>query len=279
MKLTSVELHPAGSSDFAVLSFRDPSRSNPYNVRVIEGLGAEEITPRYYGGPGGSTKFHNLALGPRVVVVRIDLNPRFHLNETYSSLRDALYKHIASSRTGSLQIQFKNSVNVVAALTGFINKVEPDLFTKEQGVQLTINCSDSMLKALVPTELVVGPLDPALTVITDAFSTAPHGFTFELAFTGVRPSLIITDPGDPTWSFTVTPSGGFLVGDILHFSSEFNNKYLYIERGVSTIHLADVISSDSVWPILFPGENNLSLSGAASLDWNAISYYPTYWGV
>lgn len=211
--------------------------------------------------------------------MRINLNPRFNLGESYSSLRDDLYKLIASSRTGLVQLQFKNGAAVVAVISGFVTKLESPHFEKNPEVTMTLRCDEPMLKAPTLTNVDVTALDPAATDIVDNLSTAPHGFFFEVSFVGPQASLSISDPNDPDWEFEIIPVGGFLAGDVLHFSSELNNKYLYIVRGVDTIHLADVITSGSVWPILFPKENTLALSGAANLDWVSISYYPTYWGV
>lgn len=277
MKLTSVEIHPDGSSQVAVLSFRDPKAQNPYNVKGITGLDAEEIVPRAYGS-SGAVKFYNLALAKRTIVIRIGLNPDFSTG-TYSDLRDALYKMIASSRTGKVQIQFKNDTVAVAAVSGSVAKVEAPQFEKTQEVHITVNCDDPMLKAVDPTVVPIAGLDPALTVITDDVSTAPHGLTFDVTYTAPTASIQITDPDDPTWVFEVIPGGGFLVGDVLHFSSEFNNKALHLIRGAATVYLADVISPGSVWPIIFPGVNNIALSNAANLGWTDISYYQTYWGV
>ena len=279
MKVTSVELHPASSSNVAVLSFQDPGRKNPYNVKGIDGLDAEEIVPRFYGGSGSTAKFYNLALASRDIVVRIGLNPRFHLSESYSGLRDALYKLVSSSRTGLLQIQFKNGLSVTAAISGFVTKVEAPHFEKNQEVLLTINCKDPMLRALDRVSVDVTSLDPALTIIDDALSTAPHGVIFVFEALGNVASLNITDPNDASWSFEATPVGGFLTGDLIHLSSEINNTYLRIVRGANTIHLADVITPGSVWPILFSGENSFSLANPTSFDWSSIEYYPTYWGV
>ncbi len=100
---SSVELHPANSSDVCVLSFRDPTHANPYNVKEIIGLDADEIVPRFYGGSGNS-KFYNLLLEKREIVIRVELNPKFGEFETFSDLRDKLYRLIASSRTGIIQI-------------------------------------------------------------------------------------------------------------------------------------------------------------------------------
>lgn len=279
MKLTSVELQPVNSLDFALLSFRDPNSLNPYNVKEIIGLDADEIIARYYGSSGTTTKFYNLSLEKRDVIIKILLNPRFDQGESYSSLRDDLYKLISSSRTGLIHIHLKNQDEIVAAISGFVTKLEAPHFEKEPNVQITIKCDDPMLKAMDPVEVVVDDLDPALTVIQDTLSTAPHGFKFEMTFLDTVASFNLEDPTNAIWSFVVTPVGGFLVDDVLYFSSEHDNKYLYIIRAAATIHLADVISSGSVWPIIFPGDNSFSINNDTDMEWTSISYYPTYWGV
>lgn len=267
MKITSVELHPAGSASVAILSFRNPSRTNPYNVKAIAGLDAEEIAPRSH------------VLEKRDIIIRISLNPVASETETYSSLRDELYKLIASSRTGILQVQFKNVDTVIAAISGFITKIETTIFEKEPEVQITVSCSDSMLRAIDPTIVDVEELTPALTIVTDNLSTAPHGFIFEAEFLAPMGTFTVSDPDDDSWAFVVTPSIGFLLGDVLHFSSEHNNKYLYIQRLLSTIYLGDAIVPGSTWPIIFPGANQFAIVGGTDLRWVSMEYRPTYWGV
>lgn len=285
MRITSVELHPAGSANVAVLSFRDPSRSNSYNVRAITGLDADEIVARYYGGSGGSAKFYDLDLEARQPIFRIQLNPNYSEDESYSNLRDELYRMISSSRTGKLSVHFKNGETVVAAISGFVKKLESPLFEKEPEVHITLDADDPMLRALEPIELDVEDLNPDETVITDDLSTAHHGFKFALSFAEAEASVNFHDPDDDTWSFEVTPAGGFLIGDVLHFSSEKNDKYLYIQRDVDQIHVADKITSGSVWPILFPGINTLKVDGVTivgagyNVNWDSISHRPSYWGV
>lgn len=279
MKITSVEFHPDGSDAVCVLSFRDPTRQNPYNVKGITGLDADEIIPRFYG-ISGATAFYNLMLVKRTIVAFIELNPDYSLNQSPSSLRDDLYKMIASSRKGTIDIWFKNGDEVIASISGRFIKFEAGHFNKLSEVQMTVKCDEPFLKAPDPVSLTVVGLDPSLTIINDPLSTAPHGLKFELGVEAVIASLVFEDPDDDTWSFTITPAGGFLVGDVIHFSNEYNEKYLYMIRAGNTIHLADGIAPGSIWPIIFPArDNKLSVSSGASLDWVAISYYPTYWGV
>lgn len=274
MKLTSVELHPDGSSDFVSLSFKDPTRQLPYNIKSIAGLDADNIIYRRY-----SDNFNAPSLESRNVVLRFGLNPKFSLGESFATLRDRIYKMIAASRTGLVQVQFKNESVVVGAVSGFVTKLEAPHFERDQEIILTINCEDPIIRAIAPVEVDVTDLDPANTVITDSLSTAPHGFKFELEFVNPYSQFSINDPDDGAPGFIVIPVGGFLAGDVLNFSSEHNDVYIYVVRAGNEIHLADVIVSGSVWPIIFPGENNFVVDGAANVEWVSISHYPTYWGV
>lgn len=282
MRVTSVELHPSGSVEVCTLSFRDPTGSNPYNIKTMTGLdGSDGIAPKFYGKAGNSAaSFYNLSLQKREVILGISLNPQFTSGKSYSDLRDDLYRMIGSSRTGLVQLQFLNETGVVAAISGFVVKAETNHFDKSPSVLLTLSAVDPMLTALEPVAVPIIGLNPANFVISDTESTAPHGFSFTADIVSPFASLVITDPNDASWSFGVTPPGGwFLTGDVLNFSSDPKDKQLYIVRGGVNIYLADVIAPGSVWPILFPGDNYFSFTNPLDLVLVSISHYPTYWGV
>lgn len=279
MRVTGIELHPVGSATAQALSFRNPGRAMSYNVKDITGLDADAIVSKYYGSSGsGNDQFYNLMIEKRDVVMRIGLNPEW-ANASYSELRDDLYKLISSSRTGLIDIWFMNESGVVAVLSGWVTKFESPQFVKSPEVLITVKTKDPMLKALDPVTVSVVGLVPADTNIQDHVSSAPHGFDFTLTFTAAKATLIIGDPHDSSWTFKVTPAGGFLNGDVLHCSSDPNDKKLYVVRAGNTIYLADKIAAGSVWPIIFPGDNHFSLSTPTNIAWTAISYFPTFWGV
>lgn len=278
MKLTSIELHPENSSDRAIFSFRDPTAKNPYNIKGATGLDADEIVPRYYGFlAGGSKRFYNLTLQKREVVFKVGLNPNFSEFKTYSDLRSDLYKMVASSRTGKIQIQFKNDTDIVAEVSGFISKFESPLFEKAQEIQITIQCDEPLLKS--PNLVVVESLPSTRALIEDSKSTAPHGFGSKVTITAPLADLSISDPDDPTWAFTIYPAGGFLSGDILYFNSDPTEKSVFIDRSGTIIQLGDVLLMGSMWPIIFPGNNSFSFTHPESVVWNSVGYLPTYWGV
>jgi hypothetical protein len=287
MKINSVELHPNNSSSYCALSFRDPTRQNPFSVKSITGLDAESITPKYYGmSKTSSSFFYNLLSDKRNIVITIGLNPDFTQNETYSSLRDILYKIIASSRTGLVEIQFKNGTTVEAVISGWVTKFETAHFDKDPQVIITISTTEPMLMAPNPTIVDLTGRSTNYTTIRDAESTAPHGFTFELKVVAVTSdSLKIEDTTDDSWSFEIVPPGGFVQDDYIHFSSERNGKTIYKwhDMGVSgivTTYLADCVTLGSIWPILFPGDNYIAVTDhPLNYQWHLIQYNNTYWGI
>lgn len=281
MRVTSINLCPAGSTDSVVLSFRDPTSQNPYIAKDITGLDADEITAKYYASDMSDKKYYDLSLKKRDIVVKIGLNPQFSVGKSYAVLRDDLYRVISSSRTGELQLQFKDGIVTKATVSGFVAKLEAPNFTKTPEVQLTISCNDPMLRAVSEINMDVLTVSPQSTVVTDDESTAPHGFRFGVIFLGDIIDFSVQDQAEPNWAFEVNLTGSslehFQFNDELHFSSEINNRYLYMIRGFDIFHIVDKIIPTSIWPILFPGDNPFVCS--EEVRWDYITHYPTYWGV
>lgn len=280
MKIDNVDLICSAQANVINMSFRDPGATNPYTAKAIVGLDADEIVPRFYGRSlsNGTSKFYSLSLEKRDVVVRILLNPDFSADETYSDLRDYVYKTISSSRTGQVTIMFKEGTTELAAVMGFITKVEAPHFNEIPEIQITISCDDPMLRGAATVDYDLTGLVQDAPVIVDSLSTAPHGFKAQLTFNVNSPDFTIADDAlDPSWQFQISPVGGFGSGDILYFSSENNDKYLYMVRSGVTTHLVDKIAPGGVWPVLFPGSNAFVCDDV--VDWDEITYIPAYWGI
>lgn len=282
MRLTSVDMYGPDFSEAITFNLRDAQSDDRYQVRDILGLDTEDIIPKFYGfSLKTQSRMYEMILKPRDIVIRVGLNPNFRVDESYSSVRDELYKAISATRTGAVTLYFKSGATLVAIIKGFITKFEVPHFVKAPEVTITVNCSDPMFRAINPAIFAPADLPVANPVlIPDSLSTAPHGFAFQVTFTSPEDSFTIQDVvADPEWKFVITPYGGFLADDVLYFSSEYLNKYLYLIRDGDTYHLMDVVSPSSIWPILFPGENSFYFSNIASIDWNSLQHYAAYWGV
>lgn len=282
MRVTSIDVHASNSEKALSLSFRDPTSTSLYIAKAILGLDAEEIMAKFSSvGPWSSTKFYEMLLTKRNIVLQVALNPNASRKQSYSSLRDDLYRIISASRSGAIELRFKDGDRVVAAVSGFVEKVESPQFERSPEAHVTIKCADPMLKGLEQVNEDVSVFTPDLATLIDDESTAPHGFRFGMMFSDKTVEFAIQDGEDPTWIFEVNLTGSPLInfkpGDELHFSSEHNNRYLFLVRNFDVIHLVDRVVPTSIWPIMFPGPNLFTCTDAAA--WDYLTYYPTYWGV
>lgn len=275
MKLTGIDLYSSNTSTVVSLDFKDPRSQNPYQIGGIAGLDADEIVPQRY--KGSESDFYTLTMKKRNLDIKIGLNPRFNQNESFSSLRDSIYRLVSASRTGMVTINFKNAGEIVATVSGLINKVTTDQFSKEQAATVSIECISPMLKSPEPVIVDVSDLDVTSTIITDSKSTAPHGFEFELEVLTLSNSIqMIVGPDNEMFKIW-TPYAFIEPGNLIIVSSDFNNKSVVTKIGPNYWPVMDRVTADSFWPIIFPGENLFSCS--PNVKWKSISYYTTYWGV
>lgn len=284
MRITSVGMYSSRYSEALDFSLTNADYEARYIARNIVGLDADEIIPKFYGyGIASNTKFYDFGMKARDIVIRIVLNPHFDLGETYSDIRDELYRSISANRTGVTSLLFRSGATTVAKIDGMITKFEVGYFNQLPEVQLTIKCNDPIFKGINPVSYDAADLinfsNPM--IIADSLSTAPHGFVMELLILKTTPSITIQDvQTNPEWTFTVTPPAGFSANDRVYFSSESADKYLYMVRAGVTTHLIDVINPNGIWPIIFPGGNSLYfVQDAATVSKQKLEFYPAYWGV
>lgn len=297
MRVTNITLN-ANEEEVAEFAFRNPKSTGTYVAKAIVGLDADEIVPKFYGfSLNGKTRFFDRTVKKRDVVMRIALNPRRVINETYSDLREEIYKAIASNRTGEVELHFYSGATLVAYLVGYLTKIEVPHTTKTPEMQITIHCDQPFLRAVNPVRLEanhISAVNPV--VIADSLSTAPHGFKFVIRFTAAGDRFTIQDDPAPTWKFDIFPGelkaategeevdpeaaaiSGFQIGDELHFSSDLGEKYLTLVRNNITYPIVDKIQLGSIWPVIFPGANKFHIIGPA-FTWVQMEYYAAYWGV
>lgn len=309
MRVTSIDVYSDRLEEPLKFSLNQTDPSNKYQIRTILGLDAEELIPRFYGFgkqesevPHGLVaepyhkKFFEFSMKPREVVMRVILNANFLNNESYSDLRDELYRAISSTRTGKVTLQFNSGATAVAQLEGFINKFEAGYFNALPEVQMTVRCDDPLFRGVLPIIYDMTDArypDPIMVdsflQLPDSLGTAPHGFKFEGVYSGYSLSLgafslrDTPDAADSEWTFDVDYE--FSPGDKLIFSSVNLHKTLYVEHGPPdeglTVFLLDKITSVSTWPIMFPGSNEIYCNhhDHGIFAFTNVEYYPTYWGV
>lgn len=280
MNITEIKLITPGDVEVEHASFMvtEPTQSDRYILKAATGLDAEEIVPTIDGNEA-TNNYYNMVLGPRTVVFLIKLNPEYQVNQTLGDLRDILYKIISYNASGIIEIRFMNEEVNVASLTAFISKVETNLFSSEPELQITFTCNDPFFRAsgsIVIDEFVTLPppteTSSPIFVFDDDASTAPHGCILHIHMYGSSSGLVINSFLDLIIDYA------FINGDDIYVSSEYNNKYVYVDRASVITHLGDKLTSGSRWPMVFPGENQISFSDDDAVL-ESVSHRPSYWGI
>lgn len=301
MLVDNVDLVAKNFSRQINFGFRDPSNRLPYQVKSLTGLDADEIVNHFTGNSSsGDTSFNIPTLVKREVVLLFGLNPDWEGNQTFSDLRDDLYRLIGACPSGMVWIRFnygmsEDDTHVVAAVLGRISKVEANHFVDRPEVQLTVTAEDyPMLQAPNLTE-VNSPAWVERTGLTpggtkalhleDLVSTAPHGMYAQFEFTASTTNFKMEGLGYLNGLVFELDGFSFQDEDQLFLSSQPDNRYAYVVRGSSTIHLIDKMSPDSVWPVVYPGSNyytwytGTTQGTSSKAVCNQISWASTFWGV
>jgi hypothetical protein len=283
MRITGVEIY---SSESNIINFamNDVTTSDKFLIKTIVGLDATDIVRKFYSlSKDGSTKFYNFSLANREVVFRIQLNPNYYINEDISEIRDDLYRSISSNRSGIIDVIFKSGGAAVAKLSGYLTKFEVPYFSKVPEVQITLNCEEYFLRGYSPVVMEAADLGTSnLIQVSDSISTAPHGMTLRVDFISTQQTFSIRDADTSdasSFEFVIDLFGGFLAGDALIIDSEHKTKQAYIIRGGVTYPIIEAVTATSVWPVIFPGVNELYVKPKTTFTYNYISYYPAFWGL
>lgn len=299
MKITGIDLYSESIDEKLSFNFTPRNQFEKYMIRGITGLDSDELVPRFYGFglQTGPNRYYDVGMKPREIAIRLALNPNYLNLESTSDLRDDLLRMISATRTGEISLRFNSGASAVAKLDGFIIKFESAYFEALPEVQLTIRCDDPILKSVEPViydgdlaEYPDIPLVQALTytgslTIPDKLSTAPHGFLikgiFDHSTTGHFKIRDADAEADADWQFDIDYA--FSVDDELVICSIANQKALYVNTPTQ-LYLMDLLSADSVWPVMFPGANTFYFDkyvsgGHAAFVVKRIEFYTSYWAV
>lgn len=283
MRLTEIEVI-AGERTLIQANLQAPSNNDRHIIKAIYGLDADELIPKFYSfGLESQDPFYRLSLKPREIVMRLVLSPNWDLGEGYSDLRDELYKGISMNRSGEFEIQFKDGPTVVAKTTGHIRKFEVPHMNKDAELQITFECEDPFFHGVTTHTYIPADFDSTgFFELNDHYTTAPHGVELWLDVINPIPSITIQDSDTlAEWRFQITPNGGFLAGDTVYINSYTKGRKVELNRGGDYTGLMNAVTSDSVWPIIFPGDNDFYSPEIAAGDafYAYVQFTSRFWGV
>jgi hypothetical protein len=216
----------------------------------------------------------------RELAFRIALSPG--LGQSYSSLRDDLYKFIDKT----VLVNLMNDSMITAQATGYIQQCEAVHFSNQPDIQMTIECQEGEFVSPKSVNIPFSDLTSLQPIINYNEGTAPTGLDLQCTVTAIQSGFAITEHSK-FWDVSGVEVHNvfqviypFLVGDVINISTSMKNKRITRTRAGVTLDIAGYINAGAVWPKLYSGVNTFHWTFASSwMTWTAASYIPKYWGV
>lgn len=265
---------PLGDGDFA--------ETDLIQVRNIEGLEpvkASVNTSPYAFVDGASHTGSSVTT--RNIVLTLHPNPDWDI-WTYESLRRLLYQYFMPKRPTRL-VFYSNDL-VPVEISGIVEAVTVNMFTKDPELQVSIICPDPYFTSLAPTIIVGQTVRSGGTVnVIEYNGTIETGMHVKLsAVTAPNPTGIVIQIGDPPiTSFGI--EAAVSSAKYLEMSSIPMKKFIQnvdTTSGVITNLLSKVyIQEGSAWPTFQPGENEFRIVTDQGVQEWELTYFERFGGL
>lgn len=255
---------------------------NRIQIRNIEGLGP--VKAEFQTAPFALSRgafFQGSSMGARNIVLTLGLSPMLSEGQSMSQLRHEVYRYFMPELQLSLIFHTNDMENV--RIDGFVESVEPNIFSQDPEMQISIICprpdfiGDDLHQFF--GEVVTG----SLTTEIEYTGTVSHGFDL----------LVSNDDDSYTGPVRITNVNGsfhenLLVGRVkLNSDKRLRVATVPTRRRIQSEDVSSDIRSSilgrmvktSTWPILFPGTNEFKVKAHTSSPTWHLTYYNRYGGL
>lgn len=268
MRMSKIRLNGLAVVDLPIIG---ATPQDVYICKNVDGLGPPEVEVSMGETLNGDDVYQGRKAQPREIVMLVGLNPDYSAGQVPADLRTSLYGMLAPSADDAITVQIIDDEDVVASTTGYVKKIEINVFSDKPEVQLTVRSTSAYLRA--DSETFVEPADKVSPTIYNV-GTAPVGFHMEVQFTADLSGWTLTHISGRKMQIAYA----FLTGDLLEIDTRPGQRGIWVTRvGVRT-NIIWALSGDSTWHMLHGGANDFSTS-SSSFDWNDVYYLPQFWGI
>ena len=246
-------------------------------IRDITGLGpvAAAINTSPFGSLDGDS-YTGSSVGRRNIVMTIKPNPNWD-TWTFEKLRSLLYTYFMPKQ--QVRLVFETDEIAPVEITGYVESVEPVLFSLDGEIQVSVICPYPYFTAVSPTVVLGVNTDDPLDIDYDG--SIATGINVEVSYTsGASPTSLGIQVGDPAFSFfqvtTAVDASNYLIMNAIP-----GQKYIRTVNSTTGIitNLLSEVYPGSEWPVLKLGLNEFSvLSDAGVQDWK-LTYFKRYGGL
>lgn len=251
-------------------------------LRNIDGLDPVKaaVTTSPYGSVDG-TSYTGSSVLSRNIVLTVRPNPDWQA-WTYERLRKLLYQYFMPKRP--TRLVFYSDDMVPVEISGVVEDVTVNIFSKDPELQISIICPDPYFTAVDPVVLtgLTGPTGVA-PVVVDYQGSVEAGMIVKVTKTpDAAPTDIAIQIGNPKLTYfavlaTVSATKYFQMSSLpmQKFVENVNIGSGVIDNLLSKVH----IQEGSLWPSFEPGENEFSvITDVGVHDWE-LTYYERFGGL
>lgn len=277
--LSAVRVRNSKNNKFIDAYVGDRTSQGGFTLKGFDGLGpagAQIAYSEYALLPGGS--FHSANTGIRNPVLTIGLSPRYDTGDTVLSLRKQLYSVLKPGQRVTLSLYFDGTYT--SYISGYVERVEPNIFTAEPTLQVSIICVSPYFQApSLISEVWKAGTTKTITYLGDVDET---GFTLVVQLKNASTTMVkVTDP-DTSYALTVNVSPAITLNQQVVFDTRKGSKGVSLvdSSGVIIRNLMGELTVDKGWPSLSEGVNKLLIThtSGANLADVAMDYREQYLG-
>jgi hypothetical protein len=255
--------------------------SDPLQILNVEGLGPVKaaITTSPYGVFDGESYLGG-NVGKRNIVMTIGLNPNWH-DQSMSSLRMLLYNYFMPKLP--VRLRFSSSYLPDCQIDGVIESMDPNMFSKDPQVQISIICPMPDFVAVEPT-VETGLTNSGILFKTMTYpGSVPAGIILKIEQAVGSPGedaiqLILKGEHQP---LTFVAQGKIDPTTYFEIDSIPGEKYVHsVSTMLGTItNYLNSVAVDAIWPLLYPGKNDISVvTPLVGQNWE-LTYFAHFGGL
>lgn len=253
---------------------------DPVQIKNIDGLGpvkAEIASTPFATGRG--EVYQGSSVGKRNIVMTLGYNPDWAGQQTIASLRQTLYRYFMPQHWTKLRFYTQELPTV--DIEGYVESFEPNIFSQDPEVQISVLCHKPDFIDTNAT-IIEGVVDNGeIEQEFDYIGSVETGFELLVKETDDNP--------DYTGSLVVLVQNQIFEIDpiLVNATKYFKLSTIRNAKRANTVAIADGaltnllsgISGSSVWPVINPGKNVLSVIAAETGQAWTLAYFNRFGGL
>lgn len=243
----------------------------------IDGLDPVEVTisSSEFASMDGA-QYQSSRRATRDITFKFRMEPDYLL-ETVRDLRKKLYDYFMPK--SSVDLRFYLADGLIVDISGRVKNFSAPLFTSDPQATIVIECFNPDFSENSPVEISGETVSSTANTAIDYPGTVQTGFVFTMNVNRSLSefSLYLQTPDDTI--STIDFAANLEDGDVLTISTVRGDKYVKLNRAGVENSLLYGMSSQSTWPFLMPGENEIRVYSEGDPIPYTVTYTSRYGGL